>query len=371
MWNKHVSSISTAAWGASFPYVADTVSNWWQSCAGAILCDMWNDLQHVDMEVPPGFGQRPPKWLRSRGLSHQPPPPAPTDKGYGAPSGQQYPQKPDHQAQFLSQMQERLVSLPESLAAGLAAQEGNLADGVLLQQHQQVYQGRVIPLPPGFEEEYEQLYAAQAAAAAKAVPAAECLSDGSTYRLEETMDPSAIPMNQPKIRPPPAANPIRGFKMAMEGATKADSSKGTRASMSQHRHHQQQQQSSKNNPKPARGSSYDLDAGDTNKLKGGSGGCGNPAMATDRGEHHSALNYQAYSSQPAAAASHGVDLAVGSPAWQAALQKIFSEGATLKWRAILPTGERVGPFSSADMTKWVLKVRYCQVLELLLPQGKL
>jgi hypothetical protein len=267
------------------------------------------------------------------------------------------------------------VNLPAGLAADLAAKQGDLAGPVLLgslEQQQQFYQGgRLIPLPPGFEEEYERIYREQAAnlqakaAATKSVldtvPAADC-----KYRpAQEAMDPPAVQAQakakkQPKLRPPGAGTPapvLRGFKMAMDHAAKA---RAPHNSTTQ----QPQQCLQKKAPKPARGSSDDLDTEDTNishKPSKSAGILSNPTKPLhNRGIsiHPAAKDHRAKQSQPAAAGEGGgVDVAAGSSAWQAALQDLLSgEGSSLKWRAILSTGERVGPFTGADMTKWLLKV---------------
>jgi hypothetical protein len=65
--------------------------------------------------------------------------------------------------------------------------------------------------------------------------------------------------------------------------------------------------------------------------------------------------------QAPAAATSG--LAPGSAAWDAALQKLLSRGgfagkeAGVMWRIIMPDGDRLGPFSSADMQAWLLHGR--------------
>jgi hypothetical protein len=263
------------------------------------------------------------------------------------------------------------VNLPAGLAADLAAQQGDLAGPVLLeeQQQQQFYQGgRLIPLPPGFEEEYERIYREQGARAPVEAAAGKCFpdtvpaADCKCAPAQEAMDPPAFQgqakaKKQPKLRPPGAGNPaLRGFKMAMDHATKA---------RAPHNGTTQQPQPclQKKAPKPARGSSNDLDTEDTNishKPSKSAGILSNPTKPLhNRGIsiHPAAKDHRAKQSQPAAAGEGGgVDVAAGSSAWQAALQDLSSgEGSSFKWRAILSTGERVGPFTGADMTKWLLK----------------
>lgn len=65
--------------------------------------------------------------------------------------------------------------------------------------------------------------------------------------------------------------------------------------------------------------------------------------------------------QPPAAAGEG--LTPGSAAWAAALQALLSrqgcsgKAADVKWRVIIPDGDRLGPFSAADMQAWLLQGR--------------
>uniref|UniRef100_A0A383V3E9 CCHC-type domain-containing protein n=1 Tax=Tetradesmus obliquus TaxID=3088 RepID=A0A383V3E9_TETOB len=64
--------------------------------------------------------------------------------------------------------------------------------------------------------------------------------------------------------------------------------------------------------------------------------------------------------QPLAAAE---GLTPGSAAWAAALQALLSrqgcagKAADVKWRVIMPDGDRLGPFSAADMQAWLLTGR--------------
>ena len=70
----------------------------------------------------------------------------------------------------------------------------------------------------------------------------------------------------------------------------------------------------------------------------------------------------AVSAPPAAGGEGAPELVRGSPAWNAALQKLLSrEGfsgkdADVKWRVILPSGDRVGPFSGDQLLSWLLNV---------------
>jgi len=45
--------------------------------------------------------------------------------------------------------------------------------------------------------------------------------------------------------------------------------------------------------------------------------------------------------------------APGSSAWKAALQQLLSCSSDVKWRAILPSGDRVGPFSASELAGWL------------------
>jgi hypothetical protein len=51
----------------------------------------------------------------------------------------------------------------------------------------------------------------------------------------------------------------------------------------------------------------------------------------------------------------GPHLTPGSAAWSAALQQLLSGGAEVKWRLILPEGDRIGPVSSSELQRWLLK----------------
>jgi hypothetical protein len=61
------------------------------------------------------------------------------------------------------------------------------------------------------------------------------------------------------------------------------------------------------------------------------------------------------SSSSGGGTSSGRMLQPGRPDWAAALKSLMSVSAkdALKWRAILPSGDRVGPFSSGDMVGWL------------------
>ncbi|WIA30175.1 hypothetical protein OEZ86_000267 [Tetradesmus obliquus] len=62
-------------------------------------------------------------------------------------------------------------------------------------------------------------------------------------------------------------------------------------------------------------------------------------------------------------AAAGSSLTPGSAAWAAALQALLSrqgcsgKAADVKWRVIMPDGDRLGPFSAADMQAWLLQGR--------------
>ena len=64
---------------------------------------------------------------------------------------------------------------------------------------------------------------------------------------------------------------------------------------------------------------------------------------------------------PPAAAARAVStglcphLTPGSAAWSAALQQLLSGGAEVKWRLILPDGDRVGPVGTSELQRWLLK----------------
>jgi len=71
-----------------------------------------------------------------------------------------------------------------------------------------------------------------------------------------------------------------------------------------------------------------------------------------------------YSRLPSAAAAAGGPVKTGSsagapglqpgdPAWAAALQQLLSCSSDVKWRAILPSGDRVGPFSASELAGWL------------------
>jgi hypothetical protein len=49
-------------------------------------------------------------------------------------------------------------------------------------------------------------------------------------------------------------------------------------------------------------------------------------------------------------------VAPGSLAWSSALQALLSTH-DVKWRAILPSGDRVGPFTADELRGWLLKGR--------------
>lgn len=57
-----------------------------------------------------------------------------------------------------------------------------------------------------------------------------------------------------------------------------------------------------------------------------------------------------------------MELVPRSPAWQEAVSQLFSrqgytgKEADVKWRVVLPSGDRIGAFSGQQMSDWVLRV---------------